>query len=1229
MEVGVDNFLARRFMVKDLKQEISIEAPEAGALYCVVELASGKDLVLEQLAVFTGRKKNNNYEFDFGAGTVVDGDFTGLNDFLTEEQFQNNMRKVTKIEYNRPRLYDNEKKWSTDPKEYALPRPTNKEIKEAPEPNLLPFFWGKNTSTKFRLHHSIAAYNHFVKFAANNYFGSNNGYGWENGLLDSCCHFIGFMEATDKEVTYLETPCTAQQTMDRMMRALQTARAVHSPFVLSTLYGKQLIEETKTWEQRDPVTDIVVDEYGFGPDEVLYLGIDDDERLEADSGVFPDNASYKLSTINLMPGRKSKDQLAKKMRKAIRTKNDMEFALLKHCKKDDTRVVRVQRYKTSPFEDAELWSDRTTLEDRLNWCWVPLEASEAQKQAGQSCRDFIVQMALEHKNRSGLWSVVGTRAHRKCYARSMCNNWKNENKKAEMATFDARVTPDLDRDANGAPTVLTVQNMCVRSKHVPCGLNADGKENDAGYRYHELGDDWHTMYERLPRKPNDEIQEDFWQNAGDQEAMPVEHFARNLRSAAAAVVEEDFFVNVQEIAPEYSLYWPFGLLCKKEQEGGRCYETRADLFIWAKRAGTVADEGVPVLVEYKSRMELSDRVKKIYQLDDRAGDQIQLRLNIWMLYLCTGLMTHTGYIVQASRRLQKEDCPQVDVEEEVEDTSQGEYKDDEVAAPVACVAKLEMRKGDAPWASPEMLYLITRFAIHPYGSNSTTRYVDDHFIVPDMAALIAALGLGIGDQLQIDEDGRHHIFSVILKSSKFNQALEVAGKVERRERVVLERERVCLNLPRMCFVNNYTGNTAKVMPAFVGNFKDTAKNLSNFKANWYNLNTAKAKAVIQKEGSHLLLLSKNWGQNANCNYVPVLFSRENNNLRPLLYCAVKRDPSTQEVMFDLNIDNLGVNLQPANRSMATPMDYMPIFRETALKDLQFEKRVRYASDIPRDDPINDLRVSLDNLVKRKAGEIEQTLYSSLGRLYHRDDQLDRIPPNDFFLMTVNKIYRRHLLVGTAAKPNPVIREFAKFVDTSVPNAAEEPFAAMPKLSLKDSKSRSGYMTPEKLKKLRLAALVRCVHRLVNTRLLRGAMALLGCSQVEHSRVVQSEEDHDEEDEEDDEEEDEQWSLNDIAVWQERELKEAQRYLAIDGALEQEHQNEEWWTAAEDDEYSRSQCFPHISQRAMWSKEALVAVTTATKMLVGGENQELSIVQMIQDHITIDMREACERYFDNQ
>lgn len=50
--------------------------------------------------------------------------------------------------------------------------------------------------------------------------------------------------------------------------------------------------------------------------------------------------------------------------------------------------------------------------------------------------------------------------------------------------------------------------------------------------------------------------------------------------------------------------------------------------------------------EYKSRMELSDRVKKIYQLDDRAGDQIQLRLNIWMLYLCTGLMTHTGYIVQ-------------------------------------------------------------------------------------------------------------------------------------------------------------------------------------------------------------------------------------------------------------------------------------------------------------------------------------------------------------------------------------------------------------------------------------------------------------------------------------------------------------------------------------------------------------------------------------------------------
>lgn len=144
-------------------------------------------------------------------------------------------------------------------------------------------------------------------------------------------------------------------------------------------------------------------------------------------------------------------------------------------------------------------------------------------------------------------------------------------------------------------------------------------------------------------------------------------------------------------------------------------------------------------------------------------------------------------------------------------------------------------------------------------------------------------------------------------------------------------------------------------------------------------------------------------------------------------------------MFDLDINNLGENLQPANRSMATPMDYMPIFRETALGDLQFEKRVRYASDIPRDHPINDLRVSLDNLVKRKAGEIEQTLYSTLGRLYDRDDQLDRIPPNDFFLMTVAVTTATKMLVGGENQELSIVEMIQHHITSDMRVACERYF----------------------------------------------------------------------------------------------------------------------------------------------------------------------------------------------
>ena len=77
------------------------------------------------------------------------------------------------------------------------------------------------------------------------------------------------------------------------------------------------------------------------------------------------------------------------------------------------------------------------------------------------------------------------------------------------------------------------------------------------------------------------------------------------------------------------------------------------------------------------------------------------------------------------------------------------------------------------------------------------------------------------------------------------------------------------------------------------------------------------------------------------------------------------------------------------------------------------------------------------------------------------------------------------------------------------------------------------------------------------------------------------------------------------------------------------ESEAWWEEEEgsnnydDDggEYSRAECFPHISQRALWTKEALVAVTAATRFAEANS----SIVDIAKEHILRDLLTALDDY----
>ena len=217
----------------------------------------------------------------------------------------------------------------------------------------------------------------------------------------------------------------------------------------------------------------------------------------------------------------------------------------------------------------------------------------------------------------------------------------------------------------------------------------------------------------------------------------------------------------QVLSPECPVYWPFGLFSKREDEVGRVYETRVGLLM---QSGNDI-----ILVEYKTRMEVTPHGKQIYELCN-ADDRLQLRLNTWMIYFYTGTMPCTSYLVQASR-------------------SQKEGKE-------GCAAKVELAANGTLKTPVCMVKLITRFAIHPYGDASVARYGDNRFIVPSMTHLIKALGLATGEKLQLDEqNGGHLTFTHVLCGSRFNLAVAKATGVHG---AALEPH---LRLPDLCLMD--------------------------------------------------------------------------------------------------------------------------------------------------------------------------------------------------------------------------------------------------------------------------------------------------------------------------------------------------------------------------------------------------------------------------------------------
>ena len=126
-----------------------------------------------------------------------------------------------------------------------------------------------------------------------------------------------------------------------------------------------------------------------------------------------------------------------------------------------------------------------------------------------------------------------------------------------------------------------------------------------------------------------------------------------------------------------------------------------------------------------------------------------------------------------------------------------------------------------------------------------------------------------------------------------------------------------------------------------------------------------------------------------------------------------------------------------------------------------------------------------------------------------------------------------------------------------------------------------------LGKMRDGFLVRCIHRLINTRVMRASLALSGLSDVQYDRVSNKE----------------MWSNAKVAEWRDLEMSHTM-------GQQSSKAGRGWWSekTGSSKNVTKQQTFPHMSQRSMWSAAMFAAV--------------LEDLQMVEDQVYENVFNSC-------
>jgi len=439
-------------------------------------------------------------------------------------------------------------------------------------------------------------------------------------------------------------------------------------------------------------------------------------------------------------------------------------------------------------------------------------------------RDYITRMyatsRITDERAGGVYSTLGSRAHTKCFARSLYCGLEDENDPSHPNyMFKARAITDVatsvhsvkatelkdairqddttkvtqsrdglvkaddtaDEDSEAVTIYRKSQSLCVLQSYYcpqPYDDPADASANPKQVFRLRIGD-WCNLYQSNTH----------WVFVASNEFGVANDYAENLRAVAKVALDTDL-IDVTEVTPEMMLTWPFGTFSKQQHTRLRLYTTRCDLIVHGALREDNACVG-PAIVEYKTRMEAT-YTKKVFTSD--GEHRRQLVLNYWLYYFCTGLLPISAYIVYASRRCRKRDVLNLmrvlDIEDSVIAELNTSLPEDRGYVGSASRLKLTDVQDHKVLPAAGTVRQINHFALQPLGLSGGSSYADDHFLVPDMHALLASLGFAHGKQLTKRANGRqtlrdddlnnheiHKVFAQTMASCKFHYMLMKAIEI--------------------------------------------------------------------------------------------------------------------------------------------------------------------------------------------------------------------------------------------------------------------------------------------------------------------------------------------------------------------------------------------------------------------------------------------------------------------